>query len=145
MRGRGQRYTPLIAALGALAALGAPSAASAAEPWWHLNTTERPAGLQQPAASEVQEIVANVGKFGGAGKESAGFELFVGGKFVGVFATEPIASEFGVPVLTAAELQKALEGTEFYGPGNVKVAGPEGTAPLPEPPAVDEPLKFTIT
>jgi hypothetical protein len=98
--------------------------ASAARPWWQLDSVSAPANLYSGAAKdEVQEITIS---------SPAIFEMTVGGQFVGVFVTEPYYAEFGgaVPQPTAANVQAALEGA--YGAGNVTVTGngPEGDPPL---------------
>jgi hypothetical protein len=115
-----------LALAGALVvALTGASPAAAASPWWHLTSGARPTVLEPGAAkNEVQEITVAPETF---------FELKLNGKEVGRFATEPYFAELGgrFPEPTAANVQKALEASEFYGAGNVVVAGgPGGTAPL---------------
>jgi hypothetical protein len=122
------------------------SSAAARSPWWHVNSTERPLGLQQPAATEVQEVV----EANSTEHPADGFELKVGGKPVGTFVTEPlektVETDFGVsfPLATAAEVQKALEGEEFYGPGNVEVIGEPGPEPSGTVPSGATGLRWVI-
>ena len=61
MRGRGQRYLPLLVVLSALAA---PCAASANEPWFHAQSATRPSFLAPE--SENGEVVATVTNLGDA-------------------------------------------------------------------------------
>jgi hypothetical protein len=94
-------------------------------PWWHVTSGVRPATLHAGVArDEVQEITAEEEE-PGAGVL---FALALGSKELGVFATEPLAKALGVPLASAANVQKALE--EGYGAGNVTVTG----GPLPATP-----------
>jgi len=129
---------PLVAVLGALALLAlavsvAPASAetgcSTCKPWWHLTSNSRPSylhsGLAKPGANEVQEIFTTPGTIEGF-PEQTNFKLYVEKKEVEEFATEPVAGAFSVTLLTAANIQKALEGKNkpnnpAYGPGNVTV------------------------
>jgi hypothetical protein len=120
--------TSITLAASALAALClAPSALAAESPWWHLSSGARPAHLHVAGGeSEVQEIFTEPREeFGLSGTN---FRLLINtGKspeplvFVGEFASEPIAKEFGVTLASAANIQSALEAPEAYGPGNVTV------------------------
>lgn len=118
----------LTAAL--VAVLAGASSAQAQSPWWHLTSGSRPLNLQSGAArSEVQEIAAAPGEL--FGFKGAAFEVKVNEKTAGTFATEQLAEVFELPEPTPENVQKALEGEEYYGRGNVTVTGgPVGTAPL---------------
>ena len=122
-------FVSFVAVLGFSASL-----ASAQLPWWHVTAEPVPSYLHAgQAQSEVQELIATPGEaFGFTG---AAFELKVKGVLVGVFASEPLAKELSafleVAAATHENIQKALEGGEFYGKGGVSVAGgPAGTGPL---------------
>jgi hypothetical protein len=127
----------------AILAFGVASA-QADSPWWHLSAGARPSylrvtGQAKPGQSEVQEIATTPGTVAGR-PEQTNFVLFV--RSVGrieEFATEPLAKEFtGVGLLTAENIQKALEGSNVYGAGNVTVKE--------EPTAGEtEPKRFVIT
>jgi hypothetical protein len=98
--------------------------ASAAKPFWQLDSLSAPANLHSgEAKDEVQEIAVS---------SPALFELVVHNEVAGAFATEPYYAEFGgaIPQPTADKVQAALEGV--YGAGNVTVTGtgPEGDPPL---------------
>jgi hypothetical protein len=98
-------------------------------PWWGVGLAERPTNLHAGVATkEVQEITASPGSF--FGRKGVFLKLMVGGKVAGQFGTEEFATA-GLPEPTAGNIQKALEGEEFYGKGNVVVSGgPAGSAPL---------------
>ena len=105
------------------------SSAHAAAPWLRLESGSVP-GVLQEGAAEVQELKASPGLFFELFKGTY-FELKVGGKSVGDFATEEIAALAELTEPTAENIQNALEAEEFYGKGNVVVTGgPAGTAPL---------------
>jgi hypothetical protein len=123
--------------LGALLTAGAillgllqAAPASAEGAWWHLSAGARPsylrAGSGKPGVSEVQEIFTEPGTIEGFA-EQTNFVLILNEvaakKVLRVeeFATEPLAKEFGVELLSAANIQSALERPSFYGPGNVTV------------------------
>jgi hypothetical protein len=119
-----------------------PSVASAETvsptPWWGLSLSDQPTQLRVGGAVEqVQEIIATSGtrSVGGGEKKGVLFVLKVAGKRVGLFGTEEVVGEI-LPGLVVAEashenIQKALEGPEFYGAGGVTVTGgPAGVAPL---------------
>ncbi len=110
----------------ALFALGAASA-QAESPWWHLSSGARPAYLHAgagkpgpPGVDEVQEIFTEPGEFEGF-TEQTNFFLLLSEKRVEEFSTEPIAAKFGVTLLSAENIQIALEGPSAYGAGNVTV------------------------
>lgn len=128
--------TTLACLGGSIAA--SPAAAQAPSPtaWWHLSFAQRPSNLRAAPVDEVQELVMEPKKVSPTGETSVAFELLVGGKPVlnssgtPYFVTSEAQVENGLsgfPEPTAEELQKALEGEEFYGPGNVRVSG--GPAP----------------
>jgi hypothetical protein len=105
----------LAALVGSL--LLAPQA-GAESPWWGLRTGSRPAylkaGVGKPAVPEVQEIIQPLE--GGVGA----LGLNVGSTSLGLFVyPEETAKEIGFPTLSAANLEKALEGP--YGAGKVTV------------------------
>ncbi len=120
----------VVALLGAGASLAA-TPAQAASPWWHLETSTRPAyidpGSGSPATGEpeIQEIIAPIIPEEEVGfPETAGFIASVENGAepptpVGEFVTEPAAAEFGLTPLTAESLKQGLEGP--YGAGNVQV------------------------
>jgi hypothetical protein len=118
----------------AILAFGVASA-QADSPWWHLSSGARPSYLHSGVAkSEVQEIFTTQGVF--RGNPTTNFFITVGTQFVeeGEFATEPVAKEFNLPRLTAANIQATLEKSDAYGPGNVTVTESLVTAtggPLP--------------
>ena len=95
------------------------AAASADTPWWHLTSGSRPTALgSTPPKSEVQQIVASPVTI---------FGLEVSKHQLGCFNFAPYCPQEA----TAANVQKMLESSEAYGPGNVEVTGgPAGTAPL---------------
>lgn len=122
-----------------LASVGGLTAASPAlaeiecstcSPWWHLTAATRPSHLQHkegsaPGQDEVQEIVTTPGNYS-AFTEQTNFYLKINGAKIEEFATKEIAEAFGVTLLSAANIQKALEGenkenNKAYGPGNVTV------------------------
>jgi hypothetical protein len=112
----------ILAAAAAVLLEALAPAAFAGSGWWHLTSGTRPAYLQPGVAqSEVQEIVTTPGEI--TGKPATGFEVYAEhfNKEAGIFMTEPVAKELGVPAATAANLQQALEGV--YGKGNVTVTG----------------------
>ncbi len=100
-------------ALGALA----PSALANA-PWWHLVSGARPSYLRAGAGKaedQVLEIIAT--SEGGV----YGFFLEAGGAEIGTFVLpEEFANENGLPVMSAANIQSALEA--HYGAGKVSVS-----------------------
>jgi hypothetical protein len=103
------------------------ASAESSSPWWGLSTNVRPAALHAGgAASEVQELTATPGSLGGF--KGVLFELRVGGRSVGLFASEEIAAVAELPQANAESVQKALEGAEFYGAGGVVVTE-QPTAP----------------
>jgi hypothetical protein len=127
------RVGKLVTALLSLALLVAvlvPASASAASAWWGLTSGSWPTSLHSGVAtSEVQQITASSGTI--FGFKGIWFTLMVGEKTVGEFATEEIGALTGFPEPTAANVQTALEGEEFYGKGGVAVSeGPAGVAPL---------------
>jgi hypothetical protein len=102
--------------------------------WWHLTSGTRPGYLKAGVAqTQVQEIVTTPGEF--EGTPATAFELDAGAigsggatEELGLFVSEPLAKELGLPAATAANVQATLEG--FYGKGNVLVTGGEpGVAP----------------
>ncbi len=112
-----------IAVVGLLAAFvtglgcASPVLAETLRPWFHLESVSRPGNLQPGLAkSDVQQITT---------APEVEFELSVEHQSIfvslGTFATEPLAAADGVPVATAANVQKALEGV--YGAGDVEVSG----------------------
>jgi hypothetical protein len=106
----------------------APAFAGSA--WWHLTVGSRPSVLQGGVAkAEVQELTAVPGVFSGA--KGVLVRMMVGEKAVGFFVSGELAKVFPFSEASAANIQAALEGEEFYGAGNVTVTGgPLGTAPL---------------
>jgi hypothetical protein len=117
-----------IIGLAAVAVLLVAAPAAFAEAgWWHLTSGTRPGYLKGgQARDEVQEIVTTPGEF--EGTPATAFELHVGGQELGLFVSEPLASELGLPAANAASVQAALEGA--YGKGDVQVTGGEpGAAP----------------
>ena len=146
-RSRGRRGLAglvMFAVFGGLAlavspAFGAAESCSACSPWWHVTSGSRPTIIQpgsgRPGVSEVQELFSEPGEFSGF-VEQTNFVLYLCPssvackpeefKKVEEFATEPIAGNFGVTLLTAENVQKALEGENKeanpgYGKGNVTV------------------------
>ncbi len=117
----------IIGAMAIAVLAGAAPAAFAESGWWHLTSGTRP-GYVKPGSAhdEVQEIVTTPGEV--TGKPASGFEVYAEHfkKEAGVFVTEPVAKELGIPAATAANLQQALEGV--YGKGNVTVTGGVETA-----------------
>ncbi len=112
----------IIGAMAIAVLAGAAPAAFAESGWWHLTSGTRPGYLKPGSAhDEVQEIVTTPGEV--TGKPASGFEVYAEhfSKEAGVFVTEPVAKELGIPAATAANLQQALEGV--YGKGNVTVTG----------------------
>jgi hypothetical protein len=104
--------------------------AAAATPWWHLETSSRPTFIDAsagkpavPGGPEVQEISLETEGFeaenGEIVPDQGLLTVKVDGTGVGEFATEHIASEFGLTLLSSANLTTALEGP--YGAGNVEV------------------------
>jgi hypothetical protein len=115
---------PFVLLLAVLLCSGSPAIASAEtpSPWWGLYSSQRPTNLHAGVAtSEVQEIVASPGKSGFGAEKGVAFELEVGGNLVGIFATEEIATADQLPEPTPENIEKALEGEEFYGEGGVTV------------------------
>jgi hypothetical protein len=106
--------------------------AHAESAWWHLSTGTRPAylhaGAARPGNPEVQEIFTEPGTIEGFA-EQTNFVLRASDPGLNEparleeFATEPLAAAFGVKLLSAANIQAALESPVYpaYGPGNVKV------------------------
>ena len=114
---------PAVAAAAVLATGSAPLAsAETLSPWWGVTSGARPTNLGV-AVSEVQELTASPGEFFGFKGIYFQLNLKVGetAKPVGEFGTEDFVTLLGVPEATAANIQKALEGEEFYGPGGVIV------------------------
>src|ERR1700688_602227 len=126
-------------ALAVSPAFGAAVSCSSCSPWWHVTSGSRPTIIQpgsgRPGVSEVQELFSEPGEFSGF-VEQTNFVLYLCPssvackpeefKKVEEFATEPIAGNFGVTLLTAENVQKALEGENKeanpgYGKGNVTV------------------------
>lgn len=109
---------------GALALAVGPAGARAEMPWWHLTSGTRPtylhAGAGKPGKSQVQELFTEPEEFEGH-PEQTNFALELNGEGVEEFASEPTAGEFGVRLLSAANIQQALEGPKGYGAGNVSV------------------------
>ncbi len=108
MKGRGERYTPLISAIVVSAALAAPCAANAAEgiPWWHATAEPVPTDLSPTNARARDEVLeVSVTATGG---DVLWFESSR------EFAVFPYNA-------SAAEAQAALEG--LYGKHTVEVAG----------------------
>jgi hypothetical protein len=111
----------VIASVALVLAFGA-SSAFAASPWWGLTSGSWPTNLHSGGATnEVQELTASPGTF--LGSPGIFFDLNVGGKSAGRFATESLATLFGFPEPTAENVEKALEGEEIYGKGSVTVSG----------------------
>jgi hypothetical protein len=118
--------------VGAFSVATPAASAAGASPWWHLDTSVRPAVLPSGTATdEVQQLTVTTAEHAGH-PEQALFILSAGeGNLVGAFATEPAASEPGFCEFltcappTAAELQSALEAPNVYGAGNVTVTEPE--------------------
>jgi hypothetical protein len=138
----GRRLVTLLAGVvfSLVCATAVVSSARAESPWWHLSAGARPtylhAGASEPGASEVQEIFTEPGDFPFGGeifKEQTNFKLFVGPS-IEEFATEPVAKTFGVTLLSAENIQKALERPAAYGSGNVTVkeVSTDGTGKLLE-------------
>jgi hypothetical protein len=94
-------------------------------PWWHVVVGSRPVVLGSGGGrDEVQGVVVSPGGGG------SWFELYVAlpsGKkrFVGEWASEPLAAEVGVERLSAGAVQAALE-SRAYGVGNVVVSEVSG-------------------
>jgi hypothetical protein len=118
----------VVAVLGVVASLAA-TPARAASPWWHLDTSVRPAILHGgTAADEIQQLTVTTEQHNGHPGQAV-VTFGVAGETV-AFATEPAASEsifcgFLTCAHSAAELQAALEAPAIYGPGNVTVVEPE--------------------
>jgi hypothetical protein len=117
-----------IAAVASLVLLivGVSSAGADGSAWWGLTSGAEPTNLRSGGArSEVQELTV--------GSEAA-FKLSVLEGNVsnpaGLYATEPLAAAFSLPLASAANIQAGLE--SVYGAGNVEVsgAGPGGTSPF---------------
>ena len=109
---------PVMLAVGASPALASTECPTCA-PWWHLTSGSRPSYLHGgQAQDQVREIVAPTVEFEGHAEQTA-FTLSVGDQSLGEFATEPLAAEFGLKALTAANVQSALE--TIYGTGNVTI------------------------
>ena len=102
-----------------LPAVGAASA-FAASPWWHVNAGARPTYLQYrpglaPGRDEVQELVTTEDPEEYFGQlDQTFFSLSVNHEFIGEFLSEPLAKEFGYPLFSLENLQKALQ--KAYGP-----------------------------
>ena len=95
-----------------------------ASPWWRLGSGARPTYLHAGVArDEVQEILTTPEEFEGFA-EQTNFLLFIKKEGtpekIAEFATEPVAAKFSVTLLTAANIQTALE-EKAYGTGNVTV------------------------
>jgi hypothetical protein len=118
---------------------GTPAKAETPSPWFHLESVASPSHLHSgEARDEVQELAATPGVL--AGSRGLFIDLSAGGKTVGLFTTEEIHTRFGHTEASAQNIEKALEGEEFYGPGNVTVTE--------EPPAPTSPAgskSFVIT
>ena len=109
--------TTVVLSLLLLVAVSA--SAETLSPWWHLSSSTRPTHLQSghEARDEVQEIEVR----GTFTLEMDDLEVRSIQIEVGTFALEP--------GLTAAVVQAALEGEEFYGKGNVEVSEQAGSTP----------------
>jgi len=131
----------LAMTLACIGGLAAASPAQAQQPWWRLTSLARPtylhpeAGAKAPGQDEVQEVVAYPSRF----HKGIAFGVRVGSGTTSWFGTEyflePLYEGFFTEA-TAANIQKALEGPEAYGKGNVTVKE--------EPPIANE-LRFAIT
>jgi hypothetical protein len=121
---QGRSLVVVVVVAGIFALAAAPGwAATEVEPapWWGITTGSRPTDLVSGVASdEVQQLTATTGA--AFGFKGMWFELGVGGKPVGQFATGEIDGLLGLPQPTEENIQKALEGSEFYGPGGVVVS-----------------------
>jgi hypothetical protein len=115
------RRMGLLTALAAAGLLVAAGPAAAESAWWHVASGSRPTYLNPGTAqSEVQEVNTAPGTY--EGNQVINFYLQINGKRLpgGEFATEPVASEFGLPLPTAANIQQVLEAGP-YGVGRVQV------------------------
>jgi hypothetical protein len=121
----------LLLALACLCCLDLAAAAGAQSPWWGLVAGSRPsylhAGARKPAIPgepEIQEISVPLEEEFAGFEEQGGLVLSVGSgaaeQNLGAFATEPFAAIEELEPLTAAGVQKALEGP--YGAGKVQVS-----------------------
>jgi hypothetical protein len=123
----------LIALLGVLGS--SASAASAEGTWWGLSSGARPtyvhAGVGKPGKpgiGEVQEIFTTPGEYEGHA-EQTNFKLTIINaekepELIEEFITEPLCATLcgsRLVLLSAGNIQKALEKTEIYGSGNVTV------------------------
>jgi hypothetical protein len=121
----------------AILAFGVASA-QAASPWWHLSAGARPTYLHalasNPRPPEVQEIFTEPGEYQGVSAQTNfKLELLAAGEGHtpdDEFITEPLCERFCTPgsgqgdavlLLTAENLQKALEENNGYGPHTVTV------------------------
>ena len=121
----------------------AASAAGTESPWWHLTQRVIPTQIKPGVAqNEVQEIFTEPGEFNGHA-EQTNFNVSVGGAFIEEFSTEPVAGEFGLAVLSAANIQTALAEPTAYGPGNVTVE--EVSLDKAGNPLQDGDLRYLIT
>jgi hypothetical protein len=105
----------VVVVLGTAASLAAaPAQAATATPWWHLDTSVRPAILHGGSASnEVQQLTVSA---------TGGSFVFVCGEFGAFCANEGHeVSTFPVFNVTAAQLQTELG--PLFGAGNVEVSG----------------------
>jgi hypothetical protein len=107
----------------------AAASACAEQAWWRVTSQSRPTYLHAGAAKdEVQQLVVSGGSF--VGSKGALFVLEVEQREIAVFATEEVASRFGFPEATAANIQAALEEEDAYGAGNVVVSEEAGAGGL---------------
>jgi hypothetical protein len=126
------RCAAFMLSAAAVLVLGAAEAspAAAASPWWHLETSSRPTYINPnagtpaiPGGPEVQEIHIVTEGFEGEGgqifPQQADLTVKVAGVSVGEFATEQVANENGITLLSAANLRTALEAP--YGANKVEV------------------------
>jgi hypothetical protein len=104
-----QKLSAMTVAVALAGAVASSASGGVLRPWWHLTSGARPTYLHSGMAQkEVQEIVTTPGVFGG--NSVTNFFLSVNRKSLknGEFATEPVAKEFNLPLLTAGNLQSAL-------------------------------------
>ncbi len=107
--------------------------------WWGITSGARPSFMKAGAGqSQTQEILTAQGEF--EGNQVTNFFITINEERLneagekGEFATEPVAKKSSLPLLTAENIQLALEENKAYGPGNVLVSEVSVTAsgePLP--------------